>query len=418
MMAKTEVLSEVSSDSERSADVTTQHMNSAVGVSVRVIRTTGEILSIRRVWANWCGNPDADPDLFLLHSGREGKVIRPHVIVVFRNGEPDCILVGRLEEARQKIKIGYATVFRPYVRTLLFLSGGYLGNQTRENSEIIVAEIRKSLTSGEADCAELRQVPLDSSLSVEARTRPDFFCRQHVCAKHVHRYLELPGSFEDYMRTLPRKQRHEARRHARLLWEDFPDATQIQCYTNEQQIEQLTRDVQKIHASSYQSALGVGFTNSERTRTRFHAVARTGGLRACVMYVSGEPVAFFIAFKFKEALFGQYLGFNPKFQKYSPGLQILLHAIEDSCQPAAGLSVVDLGWGDRNYKRAICNRSWMESPVHIFAPTLHGLRVNVETGLATWLDSQLKGWLASAGFDKVARKLWQQFAVHKSEVEA
>lgn len=417
LMAKTGGSSDIGSDSTRPTDLAEHQTSSGIEVCVRVIRTTKQIKSIRRTWADWCGNPDADPDLFLLSSDTESKVIRPHVIVVFRNGKPDCILVGRLEAGFHKIKVGYATAFRPYVKTLLFLAGGYLGNQTRENSELIVAEVCKSLKAGEADCAELRQVPLDSSLSVEARTRPSFFCRQHVHVEHVHRYLELPGSFEDYLRTLPRKPRHEARRHARLLGEDFPGATHIHCYRNEQEIEQLTGDVKKVHATSYQGALGVGFTDNERTRARFRAVAKKDALRGCVMYVSEEPVAFFIAFKFKETLFGQYLGFNPQFHKYSPGLQILLHAIEESCEPAAGLSVVDLGWGDRNYKRAICNRSWMEGPVHIFAPTLKGLRLNVEKSLAAWLDSQLKRRMASAGFDKYVRKLWQQFAVRKSHPE-
>ncbi len=417
-MAKFEVSSDISSDSGRSTDWVENHVCSGIDVCVRVIKTTEEIHSIRGVWANWCKNPEADLDLFLLSSETESKVIRPHVIVVFRNGTPDCILVGRLEAGFQKMKVGYATVFRPYVRTLLFLSGGYLGNQTRENSELIVAEICKSLRSGEADCAELRQVPLESSLSVEAKTRPGFFCRQHVCVEHVHRYLELPDSFEDYLHALPRKQRHEARRHARQLREDFPEDTHIHCYRNEQEIEQLTGDVKKVHATSYQGTLGVGFTDSEGTRARFRAAAKKDALRGCVMYVSAEPVAFFIGFKFKETLFGQVLGFNPQFHKYSPGLQVLLHAIEESCQPAAGVSVVDLGWGDRNYKRAICNRSSMEGPVHIFAPTLNGLRLNVEKSLAAWLDFQLKRWMASAGIDKYVRKLWQLFAVRKSHPEA
>jgi hypothetical protein len=412
-----EMAAPTTSTSSGFADLMGNSQSSGIEPCVLVIRTAEEIQTIRKAWTNWCRNPDADPDLFLLSSKTESKVIQPHVIVVFRNSKPDCILIGRLEASIQEIKVGYATVFRPYAKTLLFLSGGYLGTQTRENSELIVAEICKSLKSGEADCAELRQVPLDSSLFSEARTRPGFFCRQHICVRYMHRYLELPASFEDYLRALPRKRRHEARRHARLLCKNFPDATEIQWYTNEQQIERLTGDVKKVHASSYQGALGVGFTDNEGTRARFRAVAKKDGLRGCVMYISGEPVAFFIGFKFKETLFGKYLGFNPQFHKYSPGLQILLHVIENSCQPATGLRVVDLGWGDQNYKRAICNRSWMESPVRIFAPTLRGLRLNAEKSLAEWLDFRFKRRLAPSGFDKYIRRMWRQLAVRKSHPE-
>ena len=417
-MTSFEVSSGVGSDTGGSTDRGVKYTRSAIGASVRVIRTTVELDSIRGVWANWCKNPEADVDLFLLSAEADSKVIRPHVIVVFRNGTPDCMLVGRLDTGFQKMKVGYATVFRPHIRRLVFLSGGYLGNQTQENSALVVTEICKSLKSGEADCAELRQVPLESSLFMEARTRPGFFLRQHFRTEYVHRYLELPDSFEDYLQALPRKQRHEARRHARLLGKDFPQGTHIHCYRNEQEIGQLAEDVKKVHATSYQGNLGVGYSDSEGTRARLRAAARKDVLRGCVLYVSKEPVAYFIGFKFQETLFGQVLGFNPQFQKYSPGLQILLHAIEESCEPAAGVNVVDLGWGDRYYKQAVCNRSSMQSPVQVFAPTWKGLRLNVEKSMVAWFDTRLKRWLALAGITDYIRKLWQLFAVRKSHIKA
>lgn len=380
---------------------------------VHIIRRIEDIQLIRKTWGEWCENPDADPDFFLLSSEPDRKVLRPHVIVVFRSGKPDCMLVGRLETGVHRLKIGYATPFRPYVKTLLFLPGGYLGNQSPENSELLVAEISKSLKAGEADCAELRQVPFDSSLSDKASTRPGFLCRQHFRIQQVHRCLKLPRSFEEYLRALPRKPRHEARRHARLLHEDFPKANHVHCYRNEDQVAQLAAEVKKVHATTYQSAVGVGFEDTPGTRARFLAAAKKDALRGCVLYASGEPIAFFVAFKFKETLFGQYLGFNPQFGKYSPGLQILFHAIEESCDPTARLSAVDLGWGDRNYKRAICNVSWTDGPVYIFAPTWKGMRLNFEKSLTAWLDKKVKAWLTRVGLDNHARKAWQQFAVRE-----
>src|SRR3974390_337248 len=100
-MARTEVRSDISSNSKGATNWPDHLMPSGLDVSVRVIRTIDEIQSIRTVWADKCVNPDADPDLFLLSSESECTVIRPHVIVVFRNGVPDCILVGRIEAGPQ-----------------------------------------------------------------------------------------------------------------------------------------------------------------------------------------------------------------------------------------------------------------------------------------------------------------------------
>lgn len=386
-------------------------------VSVRVFRTAQQIKPLRKVWDRWCDNPDSDPDVFLVSAEPDSRVIRPYVMVVYRHGQPDCILVGRLQEGIQLIKVGYAVVFRPRVRTLLFMPGAYLGNQTRENSELLVAEISRSLQCFEADCAELRQVPLDSSLSKEARSRPGFWCCQDVWTQQTHRYLQLDGSYQDYLRRLPRKQRHEAGRHARMLAKDFPGGADIRCYREEDQVGRLADDIEKVHRTSYQGAMAVGFRDNPGTRARFRALAKRNGLRACVMYLSGEPVAFFVAFKFKETLFGQYLGFDPKFHRYSPGLQVLLHSIEDSCQPDSGLKVLDLGWGDRNYKKEICNRSYLESTVFIFAPSVTGLELKAKKELGTWLDSRIKKWLASAGLYNYLRRCWQALAAPKRSAE-
>ena len=45
------------------------------------------------------------------------------VMVVYRDGLPDCMLIGRLERTRLALNVGYTTLFRPHVRRWFFVQG-------------------------------------------------------------------------------------------------------------------------------------------------------------------------------------------------------------------------------------------------------------------------------------------------------
>ena len=113
---------------------------------VRVIRSRSEIEEIRSVWISMQRHPNADIDCYiaLLESG-SGKAWVPHILVVYRGGIPEAMLIGRVESTRLSLKIGYAELLKPRVRALVFIYGGLLGNASVENCELLVREAVKSL---------------------------------------------------------------------------------------------------------------------------------------------------------------------------------------------------------------------------------------------------------------------------------
>lgn len=389
---------------ESAHDKPRPRMNS---LTVRILRTVPELEEFRKVWTLWCDDPNADMDYYLAITRGRSDCVRPHVMVVFRNGRPDCMLVGWLECCRVKLKVGYTTLFEPRISQLFFVQGGFFGNTSVENSRLLARELRRCLQSGDADTAEFARLTKSSNFYKIAELEFSFLERGHFMPLHEHRWLELPGSFKDFLQGLPRKHRHELRRHERKLADDLSGRTHIHCYRHEEEVKELAQEVEKVSAKTYQRALGVGFRPDAEVLESLRITARKGGLRGCVLYVDEQPCAFFIGKHYKNTFYGNFMGFDPQFGKYSPGLAVLMHSIEECFDSNMRATQFDLGWGDRQYKRVMCNQSKQDGPVYLYSPTWPGLRLNFLRSVTSLLDLAARKMLARSSLLEKLKRAWQ-----------
>ncbi len=197
-------------------------------------------------------------------------------MVVYRDGRPDCMLVARLEYCRLNLKVGYSTLFKPRVQRLFVVQGGLLGNATEENSQFLVQKLRHCLKRGEADHVEFARLTKDSHLYEAAESEFGFAQRGHFTPLHEHRWIELPESFQEFMKGLPRKSRHELRRHDRKFSDDFAGRSHIHCYRHEEEVDELAQEVEKVSARTYQRAIGVGFRTDPEIVESLRTTARQG----------------------------------------------------------------------------------------------------------------------------------------------
>jgi len=387
--------------------------------TVRVLRSLEELEEVRDAWQAWCDYPNADMDSYLASARSRTDFVRPHVMVVYRQGHPDCMLVGRTEHRKLKFNVGYATFFEPQIRQIFFVHGGFIGNISESNSQLLALALRRCLANGDADLAEFVRLSMDSTLRTALATKFGPLCSGHSIALHDHWWIELPPTFNEFVQSLSRKNRHELRRHQKMFAADFAGRTSIRSFRHEDEVEELTRDVEKVHRNTYQHALGVGFKSDAETLESLRASARKGGLCGDVLYVDGEPIAFFVGKKYKDTLYGYYMGFDPQYNKYSPGLLILMHSIEHCFGPAPARRV-DLGWGDRRYKRAICNQSKLDGPLYIYALSWKGLRLNLLRSTACFLDRAAKQVLANSSLLQKMKKgllgWWSRECEFKSRI--
>jgi CelD/BcsL family acetyltransferase involved in cellulose biosynthesis len=262
------------------------------------------------------------------------------------------------------------------------------------------------LSKGEADLAYLNFLREDSSIYKQAKKLPGVLSRDHIGTTQQHYTASLPECVEDLHKSLSPKVRKNHRWNR--MKEDFPGAIRIECFQCESEVDNLAEIAEEIARHSYQRELGVGFVNTEGERQRLYLKAKKGWLRGYVLYIGEEPAAFWIGDINQGVFGGDYIGFDPAFGKYSPGIYLALKVIEGFCGGAEKVIAVDFATGHADYKAEFSNCVWEETDVYIFARSFKGITLNLIKSSAAGTAYVLKKVLERTGLLKKIKKRWRE----------
>lgn len=385
--------------------------------TVVTIRDRSEVERLREYWSRWQWHPNADIDFYQDIVRSWQTRCKPHVLVLYRNGVPDAILVGRAENTRIECKIGYKTLCHIKARQLTFIYGGQLGNFSSANSAVFFKEIMESLRRKEADVAEFHFLRTDSPLHSLVSGVQVGLGRDFAPCVQIHRSTDLPSSGEEFYGMLSVKVRKNQRWQAKKIIQEFDGDVRIRCYWEIGDIAEMFRDIEKVAAKTYQRQLGVGFDTSQELRERLTAEAGRGRLRAYVLYLRGEPAAFWIGTVYRNILHSDFMGYDPAYGKYSPGMYLVMKSVEELCDSRLDENVrgIDWGLGDAQYKEVLGGSSWMESQIQVFGPTVKGVGATLVRTPIALTDLFLKRALSRSGALQRVKTKWRN---HLREREA
>jgi hypothetical protein len=377
------------------------------GASVKVLRTLPELDTIRREWQSWPGNRDSEMESYLTLVRTNPETLRPHLLVVYREGRPDAILVGRIDKGQIRCRLGYFEMGLG-ARIMRFGNGALRGNPSEENSELLVKEILLSLSQGEADAAHLSFLRKGSDLCRLSTTKPSPLFRDYLRTPLTHFTTALPGTPEEFYRGLSSGARWQAKSKQKKLLKAFGGDIRIRCFREPEELENLIQDVEEVARKSYQRGLGVGFIDSPKMRAQFRLKAERGWLRAYVLYIADRPCSFWIGDVNQSAFGSDYLAYDAEFERYSPGMCLILKVIEGFCdETPQAITEVDFATGYAQYKEVLSNRKWEEENVHIFAPTIKGVSLNFVRSFFAVIDQAGKKLLASTNLLQKLKKRWR-----------
>jgi len=385
--------------------------------SVRTLRSVIELEQLRQPWTSWPGNRDSEIDTYLTFLRSHAATVRPHVVVVDRDGSPEAILVGRIDLGHISCRLGYLRLNLP-ARILCFVYGALRGNPSKEDCELIVDSVLRSLSVGEADVAYMNFLREDSELCKLAKRRPGVLSRDYVHVTQEHYAATLPASVDEFYRGLSPKVRKNQRWQAKKLTELYSGDVTIRCFRKVSEIESLAAEAERLASRSYQRGLGVGFFDTPSARNHLRLKAERGWLRGYVLYLGGRPCAFWIG-DINQGTFGSdYLAFDATFGKYSPGMYLITRVIEGFCEGhREGVTAVDFGPGYAQYKEVLSNHEWRETSVYIFASTLRGISLNLVRTLIGRMDRTVKKALARTNLLQKIKKAWRANARPEAVVE-
>jgi CelD/BcsL family acetyltransferase involved in cellulose biosynthesis len=141
---------------------------------------------------------------------------------------------------------------------------------------------------------------------------------------------------------------------------------------NEQTREELLEALLRLHAARW-TALGSTGVLADPSVQRFHrevsaGLLARGVLRLYALRVDRRIVGSVYTFLEKDVAYFYLQGFDPEFQWFSPGMQVVGHAIEEavrrgarSCDFLRGAEAYKYAWGATDqptFRRRIHNRTW------------------------------------------------------------
>lgn len=384
-----------------------QEKKSRKDYSISVIQKFDEIENIRKFWEMQQWHPYTDIDYYLRFASAHKGFIRPHVMLLSREGQPKLLVIGWIQDQGLNLKIGYKTIFRSRARCLHIEYAGVLGDTSCLNCTVIIEEIQYCLKRGEADFAYFKFIRQDSILYKLAVKMSSFWRRDHFPFLNPHWTLSLPDSFDEFFRTCSKNVKSSIRLSKNRIEKNFSGNFKIHCFEHKSDVEKAMRDIEAIAVKTYQRALGAGFFSTPEIQQEFYFAAERKRLRLYVLYLNNEPCAYGTGYSYGDKYHLEATGFDPAYKFYSPGTFLLMHIIEDLCLDE-NIATMDFGFGDADYKRNYCDQNWNDVGLFIFASTFRGIKLNILRCLFAAVNHYLRSILNCFKILSWVKKKWRQ----------
>jgi len=217
-------------------------------------------------------------------------------------------------------------------------------------------------------------------------------------------YVELAGTFEDYLRRRSAKSRHNLRRSVKKLLDSNPGGV-LEIFTAPEEMPAFHRQAVEISKLTYQDRLlKVGLPDTAEYVNRMQALAEMGEARGYLLRDQGQPIAFAWCTARGRRVTYQVIGYRPECAASSPGTVLLYLILEDLFQNGR-YSLLDFGIGEAFYKSAFATTHEDFCQAYLFRPRW---RYRWRVLLHWWLDRLSSGIgrsLARMGVKEKVRRL-------------
>ena len=232
------------------------------------------------------------------------------------------------------------------------------------------------------------------------------------------RLIELPAgaNLEDYLATLSRKTREDVRRTRKNFGAKATARVQVICYTEPEQAEDLAAALAQVSRKTYQyHLLGLGLEDTSDHVAQLRATAGGGWLRAYVLWIGNDPMAFGLGYHDRHTYYGHHVGYDPAISRMQPG--IFLHTEVMADLLANGIHRFDFLSGDSLYKQRMSNSSRQERHYYLIPRGWPGTGYAGMLVAINRLSEAVGRGLTRSGLKARVRRMIRAAAVRRSKSE-
>lgn len=333
--------------------------------------------TLQEDWRRLQRHPNTDLDHYALYLSHQGASARPWVMAVKNEKAVECIVVGRMDDERASVDVGYWTLGLGRMSSLKVLTEGVLGTLSPAAAEQVVQKLCGYLSSGAADRVVFCNLRADHVLLQAARNAPARHLPTVLSPPQPHRRMQLPDNSEAFWAGMSRKHRYWLKRLGKQVENDFPKSLEYVLVKSPAEVNALCDVVEGVARRTYQRGLGAGFKNDAFHRDRCKLFAEKGIFRGWVMRLGGVPRAFWLGCVYGDTFHSEFTGYDPDFRKYEPGSLLFAHMVEGLILEK--VRFIDFGLGDALYKQRFGTESWEECDMALWAPTARNRMMTLVT---------------------------------------
>lgn len=267
---------------------------------------------------------------------------------------PRTLFALRIERVSKRFKLGERLLGTLRI-TQAWLIGGHAAGPI--NASRLSRGLAAARRCHRFDLLALPEIPVDSGTYRALRSLgAGFAVSSPSRVDQIHWTIDLPTGFDDYLESLSSKTRQSVRYTLRKIAKELD--THIQACHAPDQVEAFLRAGEAISRQTYQWQVGQRLEYDKPTLERYLERARSGTLRAYLMHVDGQPVAFVRGFIEGDRFHYETPGYLAAYSKWSIGTALLMHTIRELIEQG-DCRVFDFGGGgdQQGYKSRFGNCS-------------------------------------------------------------
>jgi CelD/BcsL family acetyltransferase involved in cellulose biosynthesis len=236
-----------------------------------------------------------------------------------------------------------------------------LGKSPEDTREAVEASAAKG------DGILLRSHPIPEKLPRIGRARNRL---RYVPSQYERRYIDLDGTFDEYLKRFSSKSRSTLRRKVRKFAKLCGGEPTWRTYRTPKEMEEFYRLAREVSRRTYQERLlDAGLPETDEFKEEMLQAADRDGARAYLLFHEERPVAYLHCPIHDGVVFYGYLGYDPEYAKWSPGT-VLQHLALEKLFTEADLTMFDFTEGEGAHKSFFSTHSVLCADIYYLKRSL------------------------------------------------
>lgn len=186
---------------------------------------------------------------------------------------------------------------------------------------------------------------------------------RYVPVHYRRHYVEIVGSFEQYLQCISRKRRCELRRKMRKFAE--AGSAFFREYRSVDEMPAFYDLALAVSRQSFQKRVGCGLPQNSEWLERLIQLAERGAVRGYMLFFGDRPAAFTVCRVNGTWLTGEHCGYDSALSQLSPGSVLIAYLLQQLFA-AQEFKALDFGTGDAPYKAFFATGSIRCADVYYF----------------------------------------------------